>query len=56
MKRFLVFAGPLYYPRGGWEDFKGDYDTIESIPLEDLSTHYWYHIVDTKTGQIVKGD
>ena len=29
MKRYLVFAGSDYYPLGGWEDFKGAFDTKE---------------------------
>lgn len=29
MKRFLVFCCDTYYPRGGMDDFVGDFDTIE---------------------------
>lgn len=29
MKRYLLFQCNDYYPSGGWDDFVGDYDTIE---------------------------
>ena len=29
MKRYLVFAYPVYYPGGGWSDFIADFDSIE---------------------------
>lgn len=31
MKRYLLFKGVDYYPSGGWEDFKGDYDSVDEI-------------------------
>jgi hypothetical protein len=39
MKRYLLFAGYQYYPDGGWEDFKGGFDT-----LQECSDAYvlWY--------------
>lgn len=29
MKRFLLFAGDIYYPVGGWNDFVGAFDSAE---------------------------
>ena len=29
MKRFMLFGHDSYYPSGGWNDFEGDFDTIE---------------------------
>lgn len=29
MKRYLLFAGDQYYPRGGMYDLRGDFDTLE---------------------------
>jgi len=64
MKRFLLFHGHVYYPRGGWEDFKGSYGSIEeadsafTTQLEDWEEpgrFVWYHIVDSSTWLIVKG-
>jgi hypothetical protein len=54
MKRFLLFAGPEYYPYGGWEDFKGDFALEEEAKLEAQrlcaieECLYWWHIVDTQ--------
>lgn len=28
MKPYLLFAGETYYPKGGMNDFQGDFDTI----------------------------
>lgn len=29
LKRFLLFVFPTYYPVGGFEDFEGDFDTLQ---------------------------
>jgi hypothetical protein len=29
MKRYMVFAYDQYYPSGGMNDFKGDFDSLE---------------------------
>jgi hypothetical protein len=29
MKRFICFQSVRYYPGGGMEDFKGDFDSLE---------------------------
>ncbi len=52
MKRYLLFSGDEYYPLGGWNDFKGSFDTLEEAKeaKEKLSGHDWYQIVDTKHG------
>jgi hypothetical protein len=46
MKPYLVFAGDVYYPLGGFDDFKGSFDTLEeaqaAIPEDDFT---WGHIV-----------
>lgn len=51
--KYLLFAGSHYYPNGGWEDFKGDFDSVEAaqaqVPplLESIGAGYaWWHIVD----------
>lgn len=52
MKRFLVFRGYDYYPAGGWNDFKGAFDSIEEAHDAanlDIRDFEWNHIVDTKT-------
>lgn len=47
MKKYLLFAGPDYYPAGGWGDFRGDFATPEEAEeyAESLSQD-WHHIVD----------
>lgn len=30
MKRFLAFSGCDYHPRGGMEDFVGDFDALDA--------------------------
>jgi len=54
MKRFLVFAYEQYYPRGGWGDFVGDFDTLEEVYAADLGKYTeWAHVVDLTTGEQV---
>jgi hypothetical protein len=50
MKRFLLFSGDLQ-PNGGWEDFVGDYTTIDEAKKTNLSIIpgiTWAEIIDTK--------
>lgn len=57
MKRYLLFSGDNYYPGGGWEDFRGDFDTVEAAKAAKLDQHKhddWYHIVDIETGTEVR--
>ena len=60
MKRFLLFAGHNYYPRGGANDLQDSFDTeeeaiVEGNKLTDLSLNYteydWFNIIDTKEGE-----
>lgn len=51
MKRFILFAGDDYYPHGGWQDFRGFFDTIEECyeKLAKTTIPYdWAHAYDTK--------
>lgn len=51
LKRYLLFAGDIYYPGGGWSDFVGSFETIEDA-REHLPEFYdWHQIIDTETGQ-----
>lgn len=50
MKRFLVFAGDHYYPRGGVDDYFGDYDSEpEVIAIANCSAHEWSQVFDSVT-------
>lgn len=59
MKRYLGFAGPKYYPEGGWGDFRGDFDTLDeairSCEAEgpDNATGLWAHVVDTHEVRVI---
>jgi hypothetical protein len=46
--RYLLFAGCQYYPSGGWDDFKGSFDTIDEAKeqIKILDIEDWWHIVD----------
>jgi hypothetical protein len=55
MQRFLLFGGDQYYPLGGWQDYKGDFDTKEQALKEAANWSWdWYQIVDSKKGEIVE--
>lgn len=50
MKRYLVFAYECYYPNGGWNDFKGSYDTLEEAKVAaKLCKREYNQIVDGET-------
>lgn len=51
LKRFALFMGDHYYPRGGWQDFKGTYETLVEALKENRSGSDWYHVVDLQTGE-----
>lgn len=53
MKRFLVFAGSDYYPRGPEDDFQMDFetfDTAKTVGEALLENHDWVEILDTAAG------
>ena len=59
MKEALVFAGDNYYPRGGWHDYVASYDSISDAyivaeTLVKFGRFNWAHVVDSKTGTILK--
>jgi len=52
MKRFLLFSGVDYYPKGGFWDFKGAFETVaeaEVIGRIDC----WFQVVDRETLGVV---
>ena len=59
-KRYLVFEYDKYYPRGGFGDLFGSYETIEEAEkaIEDHKEKGgsdFYEIYDRLTGTIVLG-
>lgn len=58
MKRFLLFAFDTYYPNGGWDDFKGSFDTVEEATTQGAKNDEDnvlgnYHVIDSTTGEMV---
>lgn len=62
MKNYLVFIGEDYYPNGGMEDFKEDFNTLDDAKqyienwLNDepySKTEYWYHVYSIEDKAIV---
>ena len=58
-KRYYLFCGPTYYPRGGWEDFKGNFTSIDEALMFlrrniEPDKRNWFHVVDIDTQNIVR--
>lgn len=52
MKNFLLFAGSLYYPTGGWDDFVDSFATIEEAQAAGRKSKCdWWQVVDLATGK-----
>lgn len=58
MKKFAVFMGDIYYPLGGFHDFKASFDTLKEarvyIKAQKRSSYDWYHIVDIEQKRIIE--
>lgn len=68
MKRYALFCFMKYYPEGGWNDFLGCFEDVESAvhSANNWEGEYYtwdherwssasYHVIDLFTGEIVKG-
>lgn len=54
MKRYALFTFETYYPLGGWNDFKGTFDTVEeAVTAANQRRRELYQIVDLTTGKVV---
>jgi hypothetical protein len=49
MKRYFLFSGKLYHPRGGLNDFLGSFHTIKECELSIMLRSYndWHQVYDT---------
>lgn len=60
MKRYLAFAGFLFLEEGGWDDYAGNFESLEGARLGVVAWglrypgRMWWHIVDTTTGEKVE--
>lgn len=60
MKRYLLFAGQDFYPKGGFADFVDSYDSVgKAVEFGNLLVNQvgvndpdWYHVIDGETGDI----
>jgi hypothetical protein len=53
VKRYLLFYGDNYYPSGGWDDFKGDFDSVDEAKVAfEKQREDWGHVVDVATGTV----
>lgn len=58
MRRYALFCFSTYYPQGGWEDFKGSFDSEQEaikkgLGFEPASFYGGWHVVDLQSGTIV---
>ena len=62
MKKYLLFAGHRYYPDGGFDDFRGSFNSIDEAKewfgsnYDKISHSYidhWCQVVDRDTFEIV---
>jgi hypothetical protein len=61
VKTYLVFAGCLFYPGGGWRDFRGvEWSLDKAKELAERAAsgydHAWWQIIDADTLQVVADD
>ena len=54
MERYLLFVFDQYYPRGGFNDFYGSYETEEEAleRWDDMRRRDYGQIVDLETGHV----
>ena len=57
MKQYLLFTFEQYYPSGGWEDFKEDFDDLNEAKKQGISYigrgGDYFHVVDLLRGLVV---
>lgn len=52
MKRYLAFGNDCYYPAGGWDDFRGDFDNVTEAfeaAKRNNEKYGWWHVIDRDT-------
>lgn len=54
MKRYIVFSGDTYYPAGGWDDYRGEFDSAASaFDYAESLNDSWWQVIDTVIKQEV---
>ena len=55
MKRYLLFAFDDYYPTGGWNDFRGSFDTAIEAFVDGANWPYENkQVIDSATGREIE--
>ena len=59
--KFLLFANDVYYATGGWNDFRGAFETLDGarsfFETGDCGHAFeWGHVVDTESLEVVWRD
>lgn len=57
MKKYLAFGGDCYYPSGGWDDFRGDFDLVTDAfeaAKKNNKKYGWWHVIDRDTKEEVE--
>lgn len=53
-KRYALFGGDCYYPEGGFNDFRGAFDTVKAAVRQAKAKKMeWFHILDLETLSVV---
>jgi len=56
MKKYLLFVTQVFYPEGGWNDFRADFDTCQEAKAyaesEKCRGNDYWHIVNTESMDI----
>lgn len=53
MKKYLLFSWNDYEGMGGWNDFVGDFDSIEDAISHAPRTHDNFQVVNSDSGDII---
>jgi hypothetical protein len=54
MKKYIVFGFFGYYPSGGMDDLRGDFDSLAEVrEFMALGEYDYYHVVDRDTWERV---
>lgn len=57
MNHYLVFGGAQYHPGGGWQDFQGDFASLEEAQekaAEVRKVNDWVELVDLESMKVIE--
>jgi hypothetical protein len=58
-KKYFLFSGSNHYPLGGWEDFRGNFVSVDEALMFlrrsiEADERNWYHVIDIDSQSIIK--